>query len=33
MSDPADRYTVPALERGLQLLGSFDRHTPTLTPP
>lgn len=33
MSDAADRYTVPALERGLQLLGSFDRHTPTLTPP
>jgi DNA-binding IclR family transcriptional regulator len=33
MTEAADRYTVPALERGLQLLGSFDRHTPTLTPP
>jgi len=28
-----DRYTVPALERGLQLLGLFDRSTRTLTPP
>lgn len=33
MTEAADRYTVPALERGLQLLGSFDRHTPKLTPP
>ena len=38
-ADPAaptaadDRYTVPALERGLQLLGLFDRSTRTLTPP
>lgn len=29
----ADRYTVPALERGLQLLGLFDRATRSLTPP
>ena len=28
-----DRYTVPALERGLQLLGLFDRSTRALTPP
>jgi DNA-binding IclR family transcriptional regulator len=28
-----DRYTVPALERGLQLLSLFDRGTRTLTPP
>jgi DNA-binding IclR family transcriptional regulator len=27
----ADRYTVPALQRGLDLLGQFSRHTPELT--
>lgn len=26
-----DRYTVPALQRGLDLLGQFSRHTPELT--
>ena len=26
-----DRYTVPALQRGLELLGQFTRHTPQLT--
>lgn len=26
-----DRYTVPALQRGLDLLGQFSRHTPKLT--
>ena len=26
-----DRYTVPALQRGLELLGQFSRHTPELT--
>lgn len=26
-----DRYTVPALQRGLELLGRFNRHTPELT--
>lgn len=26
-----ERYTVPALQRGLELLGQFSRHTPELT--
>lgn len=26
-----DRYTVPALQRGLELLGQFNRHTPELS--
>ncbi|MES2361886.1 MAG: IclR family transcriptional regulator [Pseudomonadota bacterium] len=26
-----DRYTVPALQRGLDLLGQFNRHTPELS--
>lgn len=30
---PAPSYVVPALERGLMLLGQFDRQTPQLTPP
>jgi DNA-binding IclR family transcriptional regulator len=29
----ADRYNVPALERGLRLLAEFNRHTPTLSAP
>jgi DNA-binding IclR family transcriptional regulator len=27
----ADKYTVPALQRGMQLLGQFTRHEPALT--
>ena len=32
-SEPAstDRYIVPALQRGLELLGKFNRHTPALS--
>lgn len=30
---PTPSYVVPALERGLMLLGQFDRQTPQLTPP
>ena len=32
-SDNADRYNVPALERGLRLLSQFNRQTPTLSAP
>ena len=28
---PDDRYLVPALQRGLELLGKFSRHTPELS--
>jgi len=31
MSTADDRYTVPALQRGLELLGQFNRHTPELS--
>lgn len=31
--DGADRYNVPALERGLRVLGEFSRETRTLTAP
>lgn len=31
--DSADRYNVPALERGLRLLCEFNRETPTLSAP
>jgi DNA-binding IclR family transcriptional regulator len=30
-SDPASRYTVPALARGLEILGFFNREQPVLT--
>ncbi len=33
MSDDADRYTVPGLERGLRMLCEFSRREPTLTAP
>lgn len=29
----SDRYTVPGLERGLRILGEFNRNEPELTPP
>ena len=31
MTASDDRYTVPALQRGLEMLGRFNRHTPELT--
>ena len=32
MSEPVDdKYVVPALQRGLELLGQFTRQTPTLS--
>lgn len=34
MAEPdSERYTVPGLERGLRLLGEFNRHEPLLTAP
>lgn len=33
LDDPADRYVVPALERGLRLLREFSRGERELTPP
>jgi DNA-binding IclR family transcriptional regulator len=33
LDDPADRYLVPALERGLRLLGEFSRSERELSPP
>ncbi|UJB31301.1 IclR family transcriptional regulator [Chromobacterium sp. Beijing] len=33
LNDAAARYTVPALERGLRLLGEFSRGEPTLSAP
>jgi len=31
--DTAERYNVPALERGLRILGEFSRHSRTVAPP
>ncbi|MDY0748083.1 IclR family transcriptional regulator [Paucibacter sp. R3-3] len=31
--DSADRYNVPALERGLRILAEFNRHTQVVSPP
>jgi DNA-binding IclR family transcriptional regulator len=31
--DAADRYNVPALERGLRILSEFSRHTQVVSPP
>lgn len=31
VSTAEDRYTVPALQRGLEVLGQFNRHTPELS--
>ena len=33
VNSSAERYTVPALERGLRLLGEFSRHSSTLSAP